>query len=163
MSNVNCSSQGHHTVTPYITVRGAAEAIEFYVRAFGAEERMRMPSPDGRAIMHAEIKIGDSLVFLADECPEMGNRSPQSLGGTTCSLNLDVPDVDAVFARAVSAGARPRMAVADMFWGDRYGKVTDPFGHEWGIATHKEDLSPQEIERRAAEFFAKMAPATANA
>jgi PhnB protein len=138
---------GFHTVTPYLVVRGAAKAIDFYKRAFGAEERMRMPGPEGR-VMHAEIQIGDSILMLSDEMPDMGSKSPQTLGGSPGSLFLYVQDVDRAFQRAVDAGAQVKMAVADMFWGDRFGQVVDPFGHEWGLATHKEDLTPQEIARR---------------
>jgi uncharacterized glyoxalase superfamily protein PhnB len=148
---------GYHTVTPYLMVRGADRAIEFYKRAFGAEELMRMSGPDGKRIMHAEIKIGDSRIFLSEEFPEMGCRSPESLGGTASSLHLYVEDVDAAFKRAVAAGAQVKMPVADMFWGDRFGKLIDPFGHEWGMATHKEDPTPEEIRERANVFFAQMA------
>lgn len=150
---------GYHTLTPHLTVRGAARAIEFYKRAFGAKELERMPGPGGTNIVHAELKIGDSIVFLADEFPDMGARAPESLGGTTGSLHLYVKDVDAAFARAVAAGAQVRMPVSDMFWGDRYGKVVDPFGHEWGLGTHKEDLTPAEIGKRAQAFFAQMSTA----
>ncbi len=146
----------YHTVTPGLSVRGAAEAIAFYKKAFGAQEMMRMATPDGQRIMHAELKIGDSIVFVGDEVPDMGCRSPQSLGGSTAALHLYVRDVDAAFKRAVEAGAQVRMPVQDMFWGDRYGRVADPFGHEWGLATHKEDLKPAEIAKRAAAFFAQM-------
>ncbi|HLG43813.1 MAG TPA: VOC family protein [Nitrospirales bacterium] len=155
--HVRAVPEGCHTVTPYLTVRGADRAVEFYKRAFGAKEQMRMPGPGGNGIMHAELKIGDSRVFLSDEFPDMGCRSPQSLGGTASSLHLYVKDVDAAFKKAVAAGAQVKMPVADMFWGDRYGKLIDPFGHEWGIATHKEDLTPQEISKRAKAFFAQMA------
>ncbi len=149
--------EGFHTITPHLVIRGAAEAIEFYKRALGAQELMRMPSPDGK-IMHAELKIGDSILFLADEFPEQGacSRSPQTLGATTVTLMLYVPDVDTAFKRAVDAGAKTAMPVADMFWGDRYGSFTDPYGHTWGIATQKEVLTPIEVERRAKEFFANM-------
>ena len=149
--------EGCHTVTPYLTVRGADRAIEFYKKAFGAKELMRMPGLGGKSIMHAEIKIGDSRIFLSDEFPEMGSRSPQSLGGTANSLHLYVEDVDAAFKKAIAAGAKVQMPVADMFWGDRYGKLIDPFGHEWGLATHKEDLTPREIRKRADAFFTQMA------
>jgi uncharacterized glyoxalase superfamily protein PhnB len=148
--------RGYHSVTPHLTVRGAADAIDFYKRAFGARERGRMPGPDGKVIMHAELQIGDSIVFLADEFPDMGCRAPQTLGGTTGSLHLYVRNVDQAFQRAVAAGAEVRMPVTDMFWGDRYAKVADPFGHEWGLGTHKEDLSAREIGRRAQEFFSRM-------
>jgi uncharacterized glyoxalase superfamily protein PhnB len=156
-NQVKAIPEGCHTVTPYLMVRGADRAIEFYKRAFGAEELMRMPGPDGRTIMHAELKIGDSRVYLSEEAPEMGCRSPQSLGGTAIALHLYVEDVDVAFKQAVAAGAQVRMPVADMFWGDRYGKLVDPFGHEWGMATHKEDVTLQEIGKRAEVFFAHMA------
>jgi PhnB protein len=148
---------GYHTVTPYLTVKGAAQAIEFYKRAFGAQEVERMPGPDGKSVMHAELKIGDSIVMLSDEFPQMGTRSPQTLGGSSGYLFLYVSDVDAAFKRAVDAGAKATMPPADMFWGDRFAKVSDPFGHEWGMATHKEDLSPEEIRKRGQAEMAKMA------
>ena len=148
--------EGYHTITPHLSVRGAARAIEFYKKAFGAEEQMRMPGPDGKSVMHGELKIGDSIVFLNDEVPGMGCRSPQSLGGTSGALHLYVEDVDAAFNRAVAAGAQVRMPVSDMFWGDRYGKIIDPFGHEWGIGTHKEDLTPEEIRKRGEAFFKQL-------
>ncbi len=157
MSQPTKIPEGFHTITPHLVIRGAAEAIDFYKKALGAEERMRMASPDGR-ITHAELKIGDSILFLADEFPEMGgcSRSPQTLGATTVTLMLYVPDVDTAFKRALDAGAKTTMPVADMFWGDRYGALTDPYGHTWGMATKKEELTPLEVERRAREFFAKM-------
>lgn len=139
---------GYHTLTPYLTIRDAARAIDFYKRAFGAEEHFRMPSPKG-LIMHAEIQIGDSIVMISDEVPEMGNKSPQTLGGVPIQLFFYVDDVDRAFQRAVDAGAQVKMPVADMFWGDRYGSLVDPFGHQWALATHKEDLTPEEIGRRA--------------
>ena len=147
---------GYHTVTPHLTVCGAADAIAFYERAFGARERGRMASPDGKTIMHAELQIGNSILFLADEFPDMGCRAPQTLGGATGTLHLYVRNVDQAFERAVAAGAQVRMPVTDMFWGDRYAKVADPFGHEWGLATHKEDVSAREIGRRAEAFFSRM-------
>jgi len=147
---------GYHTVTPYITVKGAADAIEFYKRAFGAQELHRMPGPDGQRLMHAEIRIGDSVVMLSDEFPEFGSgtSSPKTLGGTTHVLHIYSPDVDADFKRATDAGATPLMPPADMFWGDRYSQVEDPFGQRWAIMTHKEDVAPEEMERRAKAFFA---------
>ena len=151
--------EGFHTVTPYLVVRDARRALEFYKKAFGAETKLSMPGPGGR-IMHAEIRIGDSAVFVSDEIPDMAPqiKAPESTGGiVTGSVFLYVPDVDAVFKRAVGAGANVIMPVSDQFWGDRFGKVSDPFGHHWGIATHKEDLSPQEIDKRRAEFEKKMA------
>ena len=149
--------QGFHTVTPSLTVRNAAQAIDFYKKALGAQELNRMEMPDGK-IGHAELKIGDSIIFLSDEMPGMGmSKSPQTLGGCTGVLNLYVPDVDTAFERAVTAGAKTAMPVADMFWGDRYGTFVDPFGFAWGMATHKEDVSPADMEMRMKEAFAAMA------
>ena len=148
---------GYRTVTPYLSIKNAAEAIDFYKRAFGAEEIVRMPGPDGKSVMHAEIKIGDSMIMLADEWPEGDVKSPKSLGGTTANIFLYVQDVDASFKRAVDAGATVKMAPEDFFWGDRYGKLIDPFGHHWGIATHKLDMTPEEITKGQKEFVAKMA------
>jgi PhnB protein len=148
--------QGFHTVTPSLVVRNAAQAIDFYKKALGAEELMRMASPGGK-IGHAELKIGDSIIFITDENPEMNCKSPQTLGGTPVSLFLYVPDVDKAFQRAIDAGGKTIMPVADMFWGDRYGQFTDPYGHTWGLGTHVKDLSEQEIEKAAKEFYAQMA------
>jgi PhnB protein len=147
---------GWHTATPHITVKGADKAIEFYKKAFGAQEIVRMPGPGGQGIMHAEIKIGDSMIMLNDELPGMGEKSPQTLGGRTASIFLYVEDADAVHAKAVAAGGTDRMPVTDMFWGDRMGRVADPFGHEWAISTHTQDLSVEEIKKRGQEFMAKM-------
>ena len=141
--------EGYDTATPYLCIKDAARAIEFYKKAFGATELMRMAQPDGR-IGHAEIRIGNSPIMLADEVPEMGHRSPQSLGGSPVSILLYVEDVDALFNQAVSAGAKVERPVQDQFYGDRTGGVTDPFGHVWYIATHKEDVSPEEMRKRAA-------------
>jgi uncharacterized glyoxalase superfamily protein PhnB len=141
------------TVTPQLTVRGAAEAIDFYKRAFGAREVMRLAGPGAQGLMHAEIRIGESVVHLSDEFPAMGARSPLALGGTTGSLHLMVPDVDRAVARAAAAGAQVKMPPADMFWGHRYAKVVDPFGHEWGLSTPREHLTPRQIARRAEAFF----------
>ena len=141
--------EGYHTATPYLIVKDAARAIEFYKKAFGATELMRMPGPGGK-IGHAEIKIGDSPIMLADEVPGMGFRSPESLGGSPISILLYVEDVDVVFSEALAAGAKVQKPVADQFYGDRSGGVTDPFGHVWYIATHKEDVSPEEMKKRAA-------------
>jgi uncharacterized glyoxalase superfamily protein PhnB len=146
---------GMNTVIPHLTVKDAAKAIEFYKRAFGAKEMSRHAIPSGQ-IMHASIKIGDSHIFLNDEFPQMGSVSPQSVGGTSVVLTLYVDDVDTFFKRAVDAGAQSKMPVADQFWGDRYGLLQDPFGHQWAIATHKEDLSPEEMERRGKEAMAQM-------
>ena len=148
--------QGFHTVTPGLVVRGAAQAIEFYKKALGAQEVTRMPGPDGK-IMHAELRIGDSMIFISDEVTGMGNtRSPQTMGGCSCTLNVYVPDVDQVFKQAIASGAKEAMPVSDQFWGDRYGSLIDPFGFVWGIGTHKEDLSEAEVQTRAQEFFTKM-------
>ncbi len=142
--------RGYHTATPYLSVRNAAQALEFYKRAFGAEEVMRMNGPQG-TVSHAEIKIGDSIVMIAEESASNGLRSPQSLGGSTVSIFLYLNDVDATFKQAVSAGAKSQQPLADMFWGDRYGRLTDPFGHSWSLATHIEDVAPEEMQRRAQE------------
>jgi len=149
--------EGYGTVTPYIIVRGAGKAIDFYRKAFGAEELFRMPGPDGKSVAHAEIKIGNSMVMLSDENPEWGSQSPLALGGTPFSLFIYSQDVDAAFDRATQAGCTVEMPPADMFWGDRFSKVKDPFGHSWQIATHKEDVSPEEMDKRAKEFYAQMA------
>ena len=141
--------EGYHTVTPYLIIKGAAAALEFYKKAFGATEVVRMAQPDGK-IGHAEIRIGDSMIMLADEFPEMDALSPQSRGGTPVSLHLYVEDVDKVFNQAVAAGATVKRPLADQFYGDRTGGLADPYGHSWYVATHKEDLSPEEIKKRAA-------------
>ena len=146
--------EGYHTLTPYLIVDGASEAIEFYKRAFGAEELSRMAGPDGK-VMHAEIRIGDSIVMLGDESPEWGALSPLSTKGTSSSLHIYVDDADATFERALRAGAKVRYPLEDAFWGDRYGKVTDPFGHEWGIGTRVKELTPEEIQRAAEAWMAQ--------
>jgi PhnB protein len=140
--------EGYHTATPYLIVNGAAKALEFYKQAFGATELLRMEMPGGK-IGHAEIKIGDSIIMLADEHPEVDARGPRSIGGTPVSLMLYVESVDTVFNRAVAAGAKTKEPVQDRFYGDRSGKLEDPFGHVWMIATHKEDLTPEEVGKRA--------------
>jgi uncharacterized glyoxalase superfamily protein PhnB len=142
---------GYHTLTPYLRCRGAAQAIEFYKKAFGAKEKARMMTPDGSKVMHAELLIGDSPLMLGDEWPEMKCLSPLSIGGTGLGVHLYVEDVDAVYARAVEAGATGMMPPANMFWGDRYAKLTDPFGHEWSIGTHVEDVSIEEMKARSAK------------
>ena len=141
---------GYHTATPYLIVKDAAKAIEFYKRAFGAIELMRFPAPGGK-VGHAEVMIGDSHIMLADEFPDMGHKGPQSLGGTPVSIMLYVNDVDACAAQAVSAGAKVTKPVQDQFYGDRLGSFEDPFGHVWHIATHKEDVPPDEMKRRVAD------------
>ena len=148
--------QGFHTVTPHIVVRGASEAIEFYKKAFGARELSRSPGPDGKSLMHAEIQIGDSRIFLNDEFPDMGALSPLSHKGTAVTLHLYVEDADRLFQQAVQAGAKVAMPIMDQFWGDRYGIVTDPYGHRWSIASHIKDMTPQEMQKAAAEAFAQM-------
>ena len=140
--------EGYRTVTPYLIVKGAAEAIEFYKRAFGAKELLRMADPHGR-VGHAEIKIGDSVIMLADEHPAMGYRAPHSLGGSSVSILLYLEDVDAVFERALKAGAKAQRPVANQFYGDRTGTLEDPFGQVWTVATHVEDVPPEEMRRRA--------------
>src|SRR5882762_7953127 len=139
---------GYHSVTPYLIIKGAAEAIEYYKQAFGAVELMRMPAPGGK-IGHAEIKIGDSPIMLADEFAEMGYKSPQTLGGSPVSLMIYLDDVDTVFGRAIAAGGKEQRPVKDQFYGDRSGTLEDPFGHVWHVATHKEDVSAEEMEQRA--------------
>jgi PhnB protein len=140
--------EGYHTATPYLIVKGAAEAIEFYKKAFGARELMRFADPSGK-VGHAEIKIGNSPIMLADEHPDMGYRGPKSLGGSPVSILLYVEDVDRLFAQAIAAGGKVDRPVKDQFYGDRSGTLTDPFGHVWSISTHKEDLTPEEMHRRA--------------
>jgi uncharacterized glyoxalase superfamily protein PhnB len=145
---------GQHAITPHLVIKGAAEAIEFYKRAFGAEELSRMPFPgkDGEMKLgHAELKIGDSRLFLADEFPDYGSVGPSD-GRSPVTLHLYVTDADAAFARAVEAGAKVAMPLADMFWGDRFGKLVDPFGHHWSIAEHLEDLTPDQMKERMAAF-----------
>jgi uncharacterized glyoxalase superfamily protein PhnB len=148
--------EGYHTVTAFMIVKDAREVMDFYSRAFGAETVMRMPGPDGKSTMHAEMRIGDSMLMLCDENPNWNTKSAATLGGSPVSLHLYVNDADAAFKRAVQAGCTVTMPIQDAFWGDRYGKLRDPFGYEWGIATHKEDLSPEELDRRAAEFMKSM-------
>ena len=148
--------EGYHSVTPALIVRDAAAAIEFYKKAFGAEEIDRMAGPDG-SIMHAEIRIGDSLIMLGEENEQWGTRSPLLTNGNPGSLHLYVEDADAAFERALEAGAKVRYPLEDAFWGDRYGKVTDPFGHEWGLATRIKDMTPAEIARAGKEWMEKAA------
>jgi PhnB protein len=149
--------QGFHTVTPYLCVKGAAKAIDFYKKALGAQERYRMEGPDGKTVAHAEIVIGNSIVMLSDEMPEQGNRSPATLKATPVSFIIYVQDADAVFKRAVDQGATVTMPIADQFYGDRAGGVQDPFGHKWMIMTHIEDVSPEEMKKRMSAQFVKKA------
>lgn len=145
--------EGYHTATPYLTITGAAAAIDYYRQAFGAVEVMRLADPGG-AIMHAEIRIGDSIIMLSEDAPQWGVRSPQAIGGTACSVMLYVDDVDATYAAAIAAGGTPAMPVENQFYGDRSGSFFDPFGHRWIVSTHVEDVSNEEIARRAAAMFA---------
>jgi PhnB protein len=149
MPNVKPTPDGFHNVTPYLFVRNAAGAIDFYKSVFGAAEIMRMPGPDGR-IMHAEIKIGDSIVMLADENPHMGMMSPQTVGGFSAGMHVYVEKVDAVVQKAIDNGAKLLRPIKDQFYGDRSGSVLDPFGHLWSVATHVEDVSPEELKKRMA-------------
>src|SRR5690242_15308543 len=148
---------GCHSIIPHLVVKEAAKAIEFYKQAFGALETSRMPGPEGR-IMHAALKIGGGQVFLCDEFPQSEIKAPTSLGATTLALHLYVADVDAAFAKATAAGATVTMPVTDMFWGDRYGKLRDPFGHEWSLASHVEDVTPEEMQARAQAMFSGQGP-----
>ena len=145
--------EGYHSVTPYLIVDDAAEAIDFYKQAFGAEEKFRLPMGD--RIGHAEIKIGDSFIMLADEFPDMGHLGPKARGGTTVSLMVYVPDVDSAFKTALDAGAKQERPVENQFWGDKLGTLTDPFGHKWSLATHVEEVSESELGKRFEEWSAK--------
>jgi len=149
MVEVKPIPDGYPRVIPYLSVEGASAAIDFYTRVFGARERMRMPAPDGK-IGHAELEIGDSLIMLADVFPDMGGQTPQELGGTPVTVMVYLENVDAVFDRAIAAGATVEREVQDQFYGDRAGQFVDPFGHKWIVATHVEDVSPEDMERRAA-------------
>jgi PhnB protein len=150
MADVRPTPEGYHSVTPYLFIKGAASAIDFYKNVFGATELMRMPGPNGQ-IMHAELRIGDSIVMLSDENPQMSALSPQSLGGTAAGLNVYIADVDAVTQKAVDAGAKIVRPVKDQFYGDRSGTLIDPFGHMWSVATHVEDVSPEEMQKRMSQ------------
>lgn len=157
---INAVPKGLHTITPHLVVRDGAKAIEFYRKAFGAEPVGVHYTPD-KKVMHAELQIGNSILFLADEFPGMGNcTSPETLGGTSITLNIYTENVDQLFSRAVSAGATVLMPLTNQFWGDRYGQVKDPFGHTWSLGQHVEDVTPEELDRRAREAMAKMAKAT---
>jgi PhnB protein len=147
---------GHRTVAPYLAIKNAVSALEFYKSAFGAIETYKLIVPDGR-VGHAEIRLGDSLIMLSDEFPEFGGKTPEALGGSPVSIHLYVEDVDAFFKRALAAGARERKPVADQFYGDRSGQLEDPFGHLWWVATHKEDVAPEEMQKRVRALFARAA------
>ena len=152
MADVKPIPDGYPRVTPYLGVDGADAAIEFYVSVLGAKERMRMPAPEGR-VGHAELELGESVIMLADEHPEMGMRGPKTVGGTPVTIHLYVEDVDAVFEAAIAAGATALGEVKDQFYGDRSGQFEDPFGHRWNVASHVEDVAPEEMERRMAEMM----------
>jgi uncharacterized glyoxalase superfamily protein PhnB len=156
MSTVPPVPEGYSTVSSYLFVPNAVEAVAFYTEAFGAEPGGRLAGPDGKSTMHAEMRIGSSTVMLSDANPQWGTHTPIDLGGSPVNLHIYVEDADALFQRAVAAGCEVRFPITDTFWGDRYGKVVDPFGFEWGIATHMEDLTTEEMERRAREWFASM-------
>lgn len=145
---------GYYTLTPYLVCRGAAKAIDFYKKAFDAKEKLRMPMPDG-SIAHAELKIGNSIVMMGDEMPAMGATAPETIGGTATGIFIYTKDVDKAFAKAIAAGAKADQPPTDMFWGDRYAKLTDPFGHKWSMATHIEDLSPKEMAKRGQAAMAQ--------
>jgi PhnB protein len=143
---------GKRSITPHLVCAGAADAIEFYKKAFGASEMFRLPNPQGK-LMHACIQIGDSAVFLVDEMPDWGSFGPKSLKGSPVTIHLYVEDADATFERAVGAGAKIKMPIEDAFWGDRYGVLEDPFGHQWSVATHVRDMTPEEIQQAAQKAF----------
>jgi PhnB protein len=145
-SQIKPIPDGMHSVTPYLTCAGAADAITFYIKAFGATELFRLPGPQG-AVMHAQIKIGDSVVMLGEECAERGALGPKARKGTSVTIHLYVNDVNTAFAKAVAAGATVKMQLEDMFWGDRYGVLEDPFGHQWSLATHMRDVGPEEMQQ----------------
>ncbi len=157
MKKIKAIPDGFHSVTPYLSVKGGAQAIDFYKQAFGAKERYRLPGPDGKTVGHAEIVIGDSIVMIADEMSEYGNKSPQTLNGTPVNLAVYVQDVDVVFKRAVDAGATVVTPLKDQFYGDRAGCLQDPFGHRWSLMTHREDVSPEEMKKRLPAEYEKMA------
>ena len=161
MAKVKPLPEGTHTLTAQLVVKGAAKAIDYYKKAFDAKELTRFEGPDGK-IMHASIRIGDSQVFLCDEMPEMNSLSPTTLGNTPLVMTLYTENSDAVFKRAVDAGAQVKMPMEDQFWGDRCGTLKDPHGYTWTIATHKEDLTPQEMQQRQAEWMKQFAPQSAH-
>jgi PhnB protein len=152
--------RGYHTLTPYLVCRGAANAIDFYKKAFSAKERTRMLGPGG-SVMHAELLIGESIMMLGDEMLETGATSPHTVGGTATGLFIYTANVDQAYAKAIAAGAKPEMPPMDMFWGDRYCKFVDPFGHKWSMATHLEDLTPKQMQKRGEAFMAQQAAAGA--
>ena len=156
--HVKAIPDGMHSLTPHLVCAGAADAIEFYKRAFGAVETARMPGPGGK-LMHAAVTIGDSALMLVDDFPEWGSLDPKALKGTPVTIHLYVENADAVVAQAVAAGAKVTMPVADMFWGDRYGQIEDPFGHRWSVATHQRDMSPEEMQKGMEQMMQQPASA----
>ena len=156
MAKVKPIPDGFHSVNVYLVVPNTLKALDFYRKAFGAEPGVRMAGPDGESTMHAEMHIGNSTVMLTDENLQWEMKSPRTLGGSPASLHVYVDDADALFDRAIAAGCTVKAPIMDAFWGDRYGKVEDPFGHQWGIATHREDVEPDEMQKRARDFFASM-------
>jgi PhnB protein len=156
-STVKRIPEGSHTLSPHLVVRGAAQALEFYKKAFGAKEVRRSPTPDGK-LLHAEMRLGDSTFYLNDEFPDMGAHSPQALKGTPVTLHIWVEDVDSLYKQATAAGAQVVMPLADQFWGDRYAVVKDPYGHQWSMASHVKDLTPEQLKKAGEEAMAKMKP-----
>jgi PhnB protein len=156
MAKVKPIPDGYHSVTPYLFIKGAADAIDYYKKVFGAKERMRMPGPNGR-VMHAELEIGDSIIMLADENLEIGAKSPKTLGGTSSTLHVYFDNVDNIAEKAVSSGAKLVRPIKDEFYGDRAGTIVDPFGHMWSIATHTEDVSPEEMKKRMSKAMSQAA------
>jgi len=150
--------EGYHSITPHLVVKDVAEAMDWYKKAFGAEEVARMASPDGKMVLHGEVRIGNSPIMIGPESAEWGTQGPATLGGTPVTLHLYVNDADAAHKKAVEAGATSGMPVGDTFWGDRYGKVTDPFGHHWSIATHVRDMTPEEMKQAMLETFSQQKP-----
>ena len=155
---VNPIPDGHHTISPHLIVDDAAKAIEFYKKAFGAESAVCMTGPDGKSVMHAELKIGNSIFMLAGEFPEHGCVGPKTVGGTPVSIHLYVEDCEKVFNQAIAAGATASMPITEMFWGDRFGKLTDPFGHQWSVATHIKDMTPEEMQKAGDEWMKQQGP-----
>jgi len=155
MAKVRAVPEGYHAITPILIVTDAAQALDFYRSAFGAEETVRMPGPDGR-VMHAEMRLADSVFMLGEESPEMGARGPKSYGGSPVTLYVYVEDVDSAWDQAVKAGAKEISPLTNMFWGDRTGRLEDPFGHRWSLSQHIEDPTPEEMQKRQEEFFAQM-------
>jgi uncharacterized glyoxalase superfamily protein PhnB len=155
-SQVKPIPDGFNSISAYLIVKDSVEAMEFYSKAFGGETITRMPGPDGKGTLHAEMRIGNSVLMLSDENPDWGTKSPLTMGCTTVHLHLYVEDADAAFNQAVAAGCEVTQPISDVFWGDRYARVNDPFGHAWSIATHTEDLTPEELDERAKKFLAEM-------